>query len=54
MRGKALLKRLFYGRLAEFPSELLPSHGAADTPAVLTGPADAGRFKVIYAVGELP
>jgi SAM-dependent methyltransferase len=48
MKGKELLKRLAFGKLTPFPSELQPAPDLATVPEPL-GP-DAGSFKVIYAV----
>lgn len=54
MKGKALLKRLFYGKLVSIPPELV--EGMAELVPII--PIDAhvmnSRYKVIYVIGQLP
>jgi len=55
MRGKELLKRLFYGRLGLVPRQL--TDGAAPLEPLHDPPPGDGpiaNFEVIYAVGKLP
>jgi SAM-dependent methyltransferase len=54
MAGKALLKRLFYGKLATLGPELA-ADGVERAPLEPLAPAgSAAGYKVIYAVGSLP
>jgi SAM-dependent methyltransferase len=55
MRGKELLKRLFYGKLTPVPREL--TENIAPLERLHDPPLDEGPirdFVVIYAVGKLP
>jgi ubiquinone/menaquinone biosynthesis C-methylase UbiE len=52
MRGKEMLKRLFYGRLERLPPELATFEGV-ERPERLTDLSGARRYKVIYAVGHI-
>jgi len=54
MKGKELLKRLFYGRLVQMPPELSATDVPAEAPVSFVGDASDEAFKVIYAVGERP
>jgi ubiquinone/menaquinone biosynthesis C-methylase UbiE len=54
MKGKELLKRIFYGDLAVFPAEIQPDMGAYDRPQLLAPGIPATDFKVLYAVGTKP
>lgn len=54
MAGKTLLKRLFLGRLHEFPSTIREGRARYRAPVVLPAGAPDARFKVIYAVGRVP
>jgi SAM-dependent methyltransferase len=51
MRGKEFLKRLFFGRLTALPAQLTvrPADLSRLKPLVN---ADAGRHKVVYAIGQ--
>lgn len=50
MRGKALLKRIFYGRLSQLPGRLEETSGAAPALEELNGNgAKLRRCKVLYA-----
>ena len=51
MKGKALLKRLFYGRLAELGSEIDTTVPTGDL--ILAGPGSVTNFKVLYAIARL-
>lgn len=48
MKGKEWLKRLFFGRLEEFPFEILDVPAAVPRPVPLR-PEDARRYKVVFA-----
>ncbi len=52
MRGKALLKRIFYGSLQTIPAEV--THGMAEgCPLVpVAGGSAVTNYKVLYAVGR--
>lgn len=50
MAGKRLLKRLFLGRLVDFPAELRDGAATYREPAALP-PGHASGHKVLYAVG---
>jgi ubiquinone/menaquinone biosynthesis C-methylase UbiE len=50
MKGKELLKRVFYGRLEEMPAELASAAVEYARPLPLADPGDPG-VKVVYAVG---
>ena len=50
MKGKAALKRVFYGRLVDAPAAIEEGTAAYDRPVPLG--QDETRFKVIYAVGQ--
>jgi len=52
MRGKELLKRLFYGPLQDAPAELGPAVPEAEGPEPLADAADR-TYKVIFARGTL-
>jgi ubiquinone/menaquinone biosynthesis C-methylase UbiE len=49
MRGKSLLKRLFYGKLVPFPVEIT-ADATAPQPVPLTEVASPRAFQVIYAM----
>jgi len=51
MKGKELLKRLFFGALTPFPAELTDGMGAFHPPVAIPIGAPSSAFKVIYAVG---
>jgi SAM-dependent methyltransferase len=51
MGGKETLKRLFYGELAVFPSELRDTMGVFHAPEPLSDESASENFKVLYAVG---
>jgi SAM-dependent methyltransferase len=53
MKGKELLKRVFLGRLLEFPPEVDERTGAYDRPVRIAAGQDTPDYKVIYAVGRL-
>ena len=61
MKGKAWLKRLFYGSLIPLPAELAPtaSNGLQESPVdqgvlvPLSGDTHASRYTVLYAIGRL-
>jgi ubiquinone/menaquinone biosynthesis C-methylase UbiE len=53
MRGKELLKRLFLGRLTDFPPEVDEGTGAYDEPVRIAPGQDTPDYKVLYAVGRL-
>lgn len=52
VRGKELLKRLFYGRLVPYPAELKPGDApyCEPRPVALSDPQD--RYKVLFAVAR--
>jgi SAM-dependent methyltransferase len=53
MKGKELLKRVFFGPLVDFPAELAAGQGQAEpiAPWPPTDPAD--RYMVIYAAAQV-
>jgi 2-polyprenyl-3-methyl-5-hydroxy-6-metoxy-1,4-benzoquinol methylase len=51
MRGKALLKRIFYGRLKAVPNQLA-SHGRSARLEELQGGPDDRRYRVLYATAR--
>jgi len=51
MKGKELLKRLFFGALTPFPAELKDGMGTFSPPVAIASGAPSSVFKVIYAVG---
>lgn len=53
MKGKRLLKRLFFGKLSPLPPEVEPSTGEYEPPVPLANGAEAGRYKVLYAIGRV-
>lgn len=52
MKGKAALKRLFYGRLVDAPAAITDAMAPLDRPARLAAGADAS-YKVLYAIGKI-
>jgi SAM-dependent methyltransferase len=52
MKGKELLKRLFYGNLAEVGPELQPDAATAAPLTSLDGSTPESLYKVIYALGR--
>lgn len=53
MRGKQMLKRLFYGSLVPVPEELPEDLAPMDEPVALDG-RQAREFKIVYAVASGP
>jgi hypothetical protein len=53
MKGKQMLKRVFFGELNPFPAELSPGMGAFVKPAPLPAGARSEAFKVLFAVGQV-
>lgn len=51
MKGKEMLKRLFFGELTPFPAELCPGMGAFHPPEPLPAGSSSDTFKVLFAVG---
>ena len=51
MRGKALLKRIFYGRLKAVPNQLA-NRGRSAQLEELQGGADDRRYRVLYATAR--
>lgn len=54
MKGKELLKRLFYGKLAAVGAELQPDAAPVEPLAPLPLDAPTPGFKVVYAIGRAP
>ena len=52
MKGKELLKRLFYGHLVRLGEEITDDLAGLGSLAPLTEGADGGPYKVLYAVGR--
>ncbi|MCL5734651.1 MAG: methyltransferase domain-containing protein [Actinobacteria bacterium] len=52
MKGKALLKRLFYGSLTPIPRELTEGMAPVEPLIEISGTRDATQYKMIYAVGR--
>lgn len=53
MKGKELLKRVFFGRLAPVPPELINGADTSETPVPADGDVSVCDFKVLYAVGRV-
>jgi SAM-dependent methyltransferase len=53
MRGKELLKRIFYGELQRLPPELEVAD-PSEYLVKLNNPTDAQGFRVVYALAEMP
>jgi SAM-dependent methyltransferase len=49
MKGKALLKRLFFGNLAAAPAELVDGVGEYHAPVPLAQPSDHSLYRVLFA-----
>jgi SAM-dependent methyltransferase len=49
MKGKALLKRVFYGNLVQFPAEIV-ADDSASAPMPVEGPTPASAYRVLYVV----
>ncbi|MBI2524615.1 MAG: class I SAM-dependent methyltransferase [Candidatus Rokubacteria bacterium] len=54
MKGKAVLKRLVYGKLKPFPAEVTEGMAAVHEPVPLPGNAAGDGYEVIYAVARAP
>ena len=52
MKGKELLKRLAFGKLAPFPAEVTDGSGSYDRPVALGDQRGVDGFKVLYAVAR--
>jgi SAM-dependent methyltransferase len=52
MKGKALLKRLFYGRLTTIPHELLAGMARAEPLVDVEGCSETNLYKMIYAIAQ--
>jgi hypothetical protein len=52
MHGKALLKRLVYGRLNRLPAELT-NGPTPPRPVSLSGQEPVRDFKILYALGRV-
>ena len=52
MKGKEVLKRLFYGRLAPIPGDLREGAATVETLIALGEITDLDKYKMIYAVAE--
>ncbi len=50
LKGRAVLKRLFYGRMPPLPPEL--PEGGASRPLIPVAPGPVTAYKVLYAVGR--
>ena len=53
MKGKELLKRVFFGKLASLPPEVIDGMASYSPPRPLPIGANASSYKVLYAVGEI-
>lgn len=53
MKGKELLKKLFYGKLVPLPSELREGMATYAPPLELDASRPTAEYRVIYAVGRL-
>jgi ubiquinone/menaquinone biosynthesis C-methylase UbiE len=53
MRGKEVLKRLFFGKLASIPSEVIDGMAELAPLVPLSGTSIVRHYKVLYAVGRL-
>jgi ubiquinone/menaquinone biosynthesis C-methylase UbiE len=53
MRGKELLKRIFYGRLTKLEAELMVGRESLQEFVPLASEQDARRYRIIYAVGQV-
>ena len=52
MKGKELLKRIFFGKLAPFPLEVYETMAPYAVPGSLPVNAPVPQYKVLYAVGK--
>ena len=52
MKGKEILKHLFYGQLVELPHELEDEMPGVETPVFLAPNGPVTGYKVLYAVGR--
>ena len=54
MRGKELLKRIFFGKLAPLPAEIEEGMAKYATPLPIPGTSPDSRYKILYAVAHTP
>lgn len=54
MKGKELLKRIFFGKLRELPAEVEAGMAEYQPPAAIPPDRPNGDHKVIYAVARVP
>jgi ubiquinone/menaquinone biosynthesis C-methylase UbiE len=54
MGGKALFKRLFYGKLKFLPSQLEPGMGQLESLVEVTRSSQASNYKVLYFLASKP
>jgi len=52
MKGKALLKRIFLGKLSSLPPEIQPNAFPYVPPVRLEPGSGPGQYKILYAVGK--
>ena len=52
MKGKNLLKRMFYGRLTPIPREITEGMACLEPLSEVTNVQDVTSYKMIYAVGS--
>jgi SAM-dependent methyltransferase len=52
MKGKEVLKRLFFGRLITLPYEIIPGSFKDNPPAQIDPSQSLRNYKIIYAVGR--
>lgn len=53
MKGKALLKRLFFGPLQPAPTELVPGLGTLEVPARIARGANDTGYRVLYVAATM-
>jgi ubiquinone/menaquinone biosynthesis C-methylase UbiE len=54
MKGKQLLKRIFYGRLAVLGAEIKCECSETEPLSEISGDGVCHEYKVLYAIGQLP
>lgn len=52
LKARAILKRIFYGKLAPIPREVYEGMASYDEPFEIVEGMDAVNYKIIYAVAE--
>ena len=53
IKGKEILKRIFYGRIRQIPAEVYDGMGDYSTPVTITASLDNPPYKILFAVGTV-